>query len=288
MNNKQLTHKIKRYIRLILEDKIYLITKNRDKIRLLSKSNVISIINFMNEEHIYSIVFLEYIRNKPIYKYGFIITPFHKLDTLIYFCKSGNLELVKYLLSEDNAKILPELLSDLSSYDNSCIQYACENGHIEVVKYLLSEEIVERFPYMDPSANDNHSLIYASLHGHIEIVKFLLSEEIMDRFPKAQIDPSADDNSAIGSAIEKGHSDIVKYLLSEEIAERFPKAQIDPSIHNNQFLRRAVISGHTEVVKLLLGDQRVIKAGLSYSIGAAKMSDQLEILDLLIEASGKN
>ena len=50
-----------------------------------------------------------------------------------YACKSGNLELVKYLLS---------LKSDINinSLNNCAIKNACEQGNTDIVKYLLNKD----------------------------------------------------------------------------------------------------------------------------------------------------
>ena len=46
--------------------------------------------------------------------------------TLLQACKSGDLEVVKYLVSQG---------ADI----NWAVRYASENGHLEVVKYLVSQ-----------------------------------------------------------------------------------------------------------------------------------------------------
>jgi hypothetical protein len=88
MNNKQLTRKIKRYIELRLEDRIYSIIRNK-KIRILSKKNIGSIVVFMNIKKMYSISFLEYICNESNTFLPYIIS----IRILVNYCQLGYIEI---------------------------------------------------------------------------------------------------------------------------------------------------------------------------------------------------
>ena len=68
MKNK-IVKDLKKCIRLNLEERIYQILSNTDKVRLLSKRDLISIVKFMKKKRIYSRSMLEYIYTKSIYRY---------------------------------------------------------------------------------------------------------------------------------------------------------------------------------------------------------------------------
>ena len=202
---------LKKYIRLNLEDRIYQIVSNADKVRLLSKRDLISIANFMKEERIYSISMLEYIYTKSIHRYSSELSlPNIDNGILIYAAIEGNFDIIKLLLSNKIRVLFPNI--DPSTANNYPIRYASLGGHLDVVKFLLSNEIRTLFPNIDPCASNNYSIRYASKNGHLDVVKFLLSSEVVALFPN--IDPSADDNFAIKIASLKGNLDVVKFLLS--------------------------------------------------------------------------
>jgi len=68
-------------------------------------------------------------------------------------CKTGDLEKVKYLVSNGcNPK----------ADNNLCILYASENGHLELVKYLFSAGC-------DPMTDNNLCILYASVFGSGQI-----------------------------------------------------------------------------------------------------------------------
>jgi ankyrin repeat protein len=311
-----LVKKIKKYIELNLEEKIRGITLDRSKIGLLSKRDLISIVNFMIRKRIYSVCLLEYIYTKSIYRHDpeNYLPPLHdgifidecqrgnitlvklllsdeirrlhpkdlidpsSYNNLAIRCASahGNIEIVKYLLSDEIRKLYPRI--DPSAYNNSAIMSACETGHIEVVKFLLSSEVVRLYPKIDPSRGQNYCLRQASLWGRTKVVKFLLSKEITELYPN--INPGFNHNFPIRTASTHNHHKIVKFLLSNDIVGKYP--QIDPSEENNYSIRWAIEYKYTEIVKLLLQDQRVIDKGLDDLIELAKKCDQPEIVDLLL------
>ena len=74
--------------------------------------------------------------------------------TFLNACKSGDLEVVKYLVSQG---------VDVQTDNNYAVQVASENGHLEVVKYLLSQGA-------DGRTNNNCFVKVASENGHLEVV----------------------------------------------------------------------------------------------------------------------
>tara|TARA_B110001450_G_scaffold190015_1_gene178196 strand:- start:644 stop:1693 length:1050 start_codon:yes stop_codon:yes gene_type:complete len=114
-----------------------------------------------------------------------------------YSCKSGNLELVKYLLQLDKLNI-NELINNIdSSFQNSCL-----SGNLELVTFLL-----DLFPNINISKYDELSFQSACLSRNIGLVKYLL-------LIKPNIDIYAYNNEAIKNACYSGSIEIVKYLFN--------------------------------------------------------------------------
>ena len=246
----QIKTDIKRYIILNLEDRIDQILCNKNKVRLLSKRDLISIVKFMKKNKIYSKSFLEYAYTKSIHIYSSIPSlPDLDNDILTDSARKGNLDVIKLLLSNKIRELFPSALAllDLCADNNYNIGLASRYGHLDVVKFLLSPKIRKLFPNIDPSDDDNWAIRLASQYGHLDVVKFLLSSEVVRLFPK--IDPCAINNSPIILASQCGHLDIVKFLLSDEILTLYP--EIDPSAQNNFAIRFASKSCHKDVVEFL-------------------------------------
>ena len=208
MRNK-IVKDLKKCIRLNLEDRIIQILSNNDKVRFLSKRDLISIVKFMKKKMIYSKTIFEYIYMKSIHRYSSESSlPDIDNGILIYAAIKGNLDFVKYLLSNEIQIISPSI--DPSADNNCAIRYACVNGIFDVVKFLLSYEIRELFPKIDPCADNNFAIKSASEQGHLDVVKFLLKDEIIRLYPK--IDPKVFNNDAIYLAHRNGHKDVVEFL----------------------------------------------------------------------------
>ena len=82
-------------------------------------------------------------------------------STFVEACKSGDLEVVKYLVSQG-----ANVTDDNNNY---AVQVASMNGHLEVIKYLVSQGA-------DVTSYNNWALRYASKNGHLEVVKYLVSQ----------------------------------------------------------------------------------------------------------------
>ena len=244
MRNK-IVKDLKKCIRSNLEDRICQIMNNTDKVRLLSKRDMISILKFMKKEHIYSKSILEYIYIKSIHRYlSKPSLPNLNNDVLIDAVEKGNFDVVKFLLS-NKIRELSKARINPSADNNEALLSACQKGHMEIVKLLLSRKIVKRFPRIDPCVNYNSPMRLAIENCHLDILKYLLSDEITKRFPKI------DTQYAIRSACEYGHLDIVEFLLSSEVVALFP--EIDENI--NSGILFACANGHLNVVKILLEDE---------------------------------
>ena len=355
---------LKKYIRQNLEDKISHIIKNNSMVRSLSKRDLITLVNFMKKNRIYSRSVLKYIYIKSDYRYcedlpklthetlidsisrcnfdvmRFLLelphevklrstreigpTVFHNRPIRIACGIAKGIGIQKYLLSDKMKELYPNNHVDPSDNNNEAIRFASGRGNIEVVKYLLSDEMVGLFPTIDPSAWENDAVVQACKNGHVEVLRFLLSDEITGRYgiipsirdnlaikhacyyghievvklllcvevrAKYSIWPSTEDNYAIRCASEKGNIEIVRFLLSEEIQEYC--RYIDPSDLGNDAIKRASTKGHIDIVKLLLKDRRVIEKGLSnkdidFSTSNPDRPNIKDIKNLLLTIKHKN
>jgi len=79
-------------------------------------------------------------------------------DLFIAACKSGNLEVVEYLVSTKSVNI--------HANDNVALRWASSNDHLEVVQYLVEQGA-------NIHAYNDDSLRRASANGHLEVVQYL-------------------------------------------------------------------------------------------------------------------
>ncbi len=124
--------------------------------------------------------------------------------------KSGNLNLVKYLITPDvpeeqivnilkgaieagNINIVEFLDRDIP---NNALLVAAKGGNIEMVEYLLNN--------YDIDINEDNFVNAASESGNLELVKY---------FVKLGADPHLDEDFALVSAAASGNVDVLKYLV---------------------------------------------------------------------------
>lgn len=89
-------------------------------------------------------------------------------------CRSGNLEMVKYLLTSNNLENKPNI-NYTNEYDKSALILACRYGNIRVVEYLLTSlELKEHSNLYYKNKNDWNALMYAFDCQNFEIIKYLL------------------------------------------------------------------------------------------------------------------
>ena len=105
-------------------------------------------------------------------------------------CKSGDLEVVMYLVSQG---------ANVTDDNNYAVQVASMNGHLEVIKYLVSQGA-------DVTDDNNYAVQVASMNGHLEVIKYLVSQGA---------DVKVKDNYGVQVASENGHLEVVKYLVSQ-------------------------------------------------------------------------
>lgn len=175
--------------------------------------------------------------------------------------KHGNLEVIKYLLSQginiyintntnhtliytiryhhiDTAKYLIEEGANIFVDNNQSFRLACEKGNTEIVRILIDAGTNVR-------VGSNIALRSASREGHTEIVRVLVN---------AGAYIGAEDNQALIYACSRGYLEIVKILV---------EAGVDIHQNKNEALIKASLYGCTEIVRYLLEkgakiDERII------------------------------
>lgn len=231
-----------------------------------------------------------------------------KEKTLIYVCKNGNLELVKYIHSlgiknevalahaADNGhlNVVKYLISngyDIHYYNNYALRLAADSGHIEVVKYLVSLGAIV-------DDNNNEAISLASKKGHIRIVKYLVkigatisaeslinaaetdNYNIVQYFLLQGADIHAFNDEALIRAARNGNNRVVQELLNKG-------ANI--SAQENKALKVSAGNGHTLVVEELLNRGATLNPENDYMIIWPVINyGYLDILKLLIEKTNMN
>jgi hypothetical protein len=100
---------------------------------------------------------------------------------LVSACFSGNIELVKYLLTSHETKNHFDINDD---YD-SVLSSACEAGHLHIVKYLFESPELEKHPQI-PFVNtaNNNPVVLSVQSKNLELFEYLISvsKDKDDRF----------------------------------------------------------------------------------------------------------
>ncbi|XP_067661803.1 ankyrin repeat domain-containing protein 50-like [Haliotis asinina] len=187
-------------------------------------------------------------------------------NILHYACRGGNVEMVKYVLSQkmvninsrgfqemsplmraalmghtDVIKLLVSKGADVTQLDgggDNILHYACRGGNVEVVKYVLSLNMVNinsrGFQTMTP-------ILGAALKGHKDVVELLVNTG------KHLILVDNGGDTILHYACRGGHVEVVTYVLSQNISDMNSRGfqKMSP-------LMRAALTGHTDVIKLLV------------------------------------
>jgi len=98
-----------------------------------------------------------------IFNYGDISNtdiPFFKERLLLYSCKCGLIEIVKYLI---------EISVSIDKYNSSdLLRHASANGHLEIIKCLVQNGV-------DIHINNDVALKWAKMNDHEEIIRYIES-----------------------------------------------------------------------------------------------------------------
>jgi ankyrin repeat protein len=193
-----------------------------------------------------------------------------KTDTLALICMSGDLEVVKFLMTEKGSQV-----TDL------CKKNACQSGNLELVKFLF-ENVPEptttsttpdtkKNPYHDPSNDPPTSLMEASISkGHLHILKYLHEE---NQFPLTYT------FRALEEAIMNGHTTVLRYVLPKgrNLGPRGEAVKVTP-----QMLFNAAYRGHYDAVLLCIRYEAY--TGISRDLlMAVVLTGNLKVLKTLLE-----
>lgn len=129
--------------------------------------------------------------------------------TLASACRTGDLELAKYILTS------PELdnHADIHAIEDVGFDWACFNGHLNLVKYLVgSSDLKENIAV---SANEYGGLNSACLSGYLDVVQFLF-KFIDNQLPNInEIHANACRNATINK-----HYDVISFLIVNQNMQR--------------------------------------------------------------------
>lgn len=167
--------------------------------------------------------------------------------SLIEACKDGDLNLVKFLLTDNELPLKAELyyITPKMEFANSLLA-ACANGRLEVVEYLcLSEDLKDK---ARPSNEIEAALSVAAAYGYLNIVRFLLTNDSVDYINIFQ------NSNAFVSACGSGELEIVKYLISSpEI-----KTHTDPNKYMSGF-KKACANNYVNIAQYFLEETDLLQ-----------------------------
>lgn len=126
-------------------------------------------------------------------------------------CKSGNLQVVKYLMQMAENEQASETPEDIIfCKDNIAFREAASCGKLYVVQELL------KHPRVFASSHQSFALRKAAANGHFDTVRLLASQNLYPISRRSRID--AKDFWAIRKALEAGH-----YMIAEYLCKRVKK-----------------------------------------------------------------
>ncbi|XP_048257810.1 serine/threonine-protein phosphatase 6 regulatory ankyrin repeat subunit A-like [Haliotis rufescens] len=181
-------------------------------------------------------------------------------------CQRGQMELVKYIVSQDMVDINRRGLKKRSP-----VMIAAESGHKEVVELLVNKGA-------DASLMDkkgNNILHLACQMGHVEVVKYVLSQDIVDINSRGW-----KTKTPMMMAAEEGHKEVVELLLNKGT---------DPSLvdkRGNNILHLACQNGQMEVVKYIVSkvivDVNAKNKRRKTAANIASSQGREDLIDLLV------
>ncbi|AKI80641.1 putative ankyrin repeat protein [Acanthamoeba polyphaga mimivirus] len=144
-------------------NEISLLVTNKQFFELIVLVNVeVDILEYIVDiDNVDMMIYILWLKNNNHNIFDKLAITINSLNSqLVNNCKTGNLNMVKYLI---------DLGADIKSDNNSAVIYASKNGHLEVVEYLVSQGANIR-------ANKDLAVRWAFRKGHIEVVEFLISQ----------------------------------------------------------------------------------------------------------------
>jgi ankyrin repeat protein len=159
-------------------------------------------------------------------------TTLQEFTPLLRACRSGQLQIVKYLLTRGSK------VDEKDSYGDTALLSAAMYGHLPIVQYLLQNgsSLKER------STGMHSAIVRAAMNGKISVVKWLLANG-----SSAQ-EADKDGYTPLLCAALHGYVDLVKYLLSPPAHSSITET----SRNGNTAFLCAARDGHLEVIKFLV------------------------------------
>jgi len=132
-----------------------------------------------------------------------------------YACDSGNLEIVKYLLTSD------ELIEkcDINSENDYGLRIACENGDLNLAQYLLTSSDLNK--HANIHANNDGVIKSAYDSGNSELINFLIFDMNIEKTTEI-IKFIEEYAPGLNQLFDK--RELHKYLLTEIVPKKVQKS----------------------------------------------------------------
>lgn len=124
-------------------------------------------------------------------------------EILVSLVEKGDLEMLKYLLSE-----FPHL--DIHHDFESCFSTACRKGNLEIATWL-----VETYPDIDVHSDRDKALMELCETGNLEIAKWFL-----EKYPETDVHPDERGEPFYWELFTKGHKEMARWFM-----EKYPETQ---------------------------------------------------------------
>lgn len=171
----------------------------------------------------------------------------HLNNEFIQECISGNIKVIKYLLTSPELKYH----ADIHIREDDALRLACQYGHLNLVKYLLTSPKLKYNSKIRIYKNKNDNCFYwACLEGHIAIVKYLLIEfPLKEDYKKIW--------SMIGLRIScyKERTDILDFLLNTNE----PNLEINIHARNDQIFKNVCRFKKIKTIEYLIFNHEINK-----------------------------
>jgi hypothetical protein len=190
-------------------------------------------------------------------------------DAVITAAKSGNLEIVEYLVEKGakidknalekaviigNLAIVKYLVNKVEKIDDNLVSDAVKYNYIPIVKFLVDEKNVKI---------SNNTIINAAQNGNLDLVKYLVNKvENVDDY-------------IVNYVTNLGDLDFLKHLINEKNA-----------IISSDILIRAILSDNLAVVKYLV-DEKNLEVSNSH-VNSAARNCNLDIVKYLAKKCKEN
>lgn len=184
----------------------------------------------------------------------------------VYACRSGNLELVRFLkrYEKKNERLFQKLRRNLFPKEREkhqddvsiALAHACQSGHLAVAQYLLTSPSLTLHASLH--FNNNHALMCCVAGGHTDLLRYLLTSPLLlKRWGNSAT--FEDDggvthtpellNALLEQACFSGHRDITRYLLESRELHRHAVFELH---RRDDILCYACLQGHEKLAFYLL------------------------------------